>query len=132
MTLPERLRTVVEQYDFSNIITGLITLAFCLVLELFSLPLKQTSLYKLFHPGKSVISDLIIAPLYILGILSIVKAVVLFDASVFTLDHLQVSLYVQSPVLLFFIYLAITDFLNYWVHRLHRSWQCGNPVHRRC
>jgi sterol desaturase/sphingolipid hydroxylase (fatty acid hydroxylase superfamily) len=129
MSILEKCEAVIQQYDFSNIVTGLITLAFCFVLELFALPFKQTSIYKLLHPNKSVATDLILAPMYILGIFSIMKAIVFFEARIPSVN-LHVSNYIQSSWLQLFIYIIVIDFLNYWIHRIHHAIEFLWQIHK--
>lgn len=129
MSFLEKCEAVIRQYNFSNVVTGVITLAVCLALEFFVLPLKQTSLYKLFHPNKSIVTDLIIAPMYLFGIFSITKAIIFFEANVFQ-SRLHVSDHVESSVLQFLIYLVVIDFFYYWAHRIHHKLEFLWQIHK--
>ena len=129
MKFLEKLQTVIQHYDFTNVIVGGLTLIACILLELTILPFRQTSLYKFFHPTKSIITDLIIAPLYLLGIFGIIKGVVLFEANILPIN-LHLSERVKSPFIQFFVYLLIFDFLNYWVHRIHHHVEFLWQIHK--
>jgi len=110
-------------YDFSNILVSLSVLVFCLILELFFLPKKETSLYKLFHPNKSIITDVVVGSFFLFGILSIFKGLYqvgiggqLPGSDEVIIDDGSWAVF-SSPVLHFFLYLLIADFINYWLHR---------------
>jgi len=129
MNILEKCETVIRQYDFSSIIAGVITLTICIILELFALPFRQTSLYKFFHPSKSIVTDLIIAPMYMLGIFSIIKTVFFFETNILPAKF-HVADHVQSPWLQFFIYLVIVDFFNYWIHWFHHQIEFLWQIHK--
>ena len=129
MNFLEKCETIIQQYDFSNVIVGVITLIICIILELCALPFKQTSLYKLLHPSRSIVTDLIIAPLYLLGIFSIIKTVFFFETNIFSAKF-HVTDHVQSPLLQFFIYLVIIDFFTYWIHRFHHQIEFLWQIHK--
>lgn len=119
-----KLKQEIGNYSFTGMLISLAILLFCFLLEFIFLPLKETSVYKILHPNKSVIADLILGLSYSLGIFFILKSILYLSLDnyfpgLFKIkgpqDLKSLTLW-YIPSLLF--YLLVADFFKYWFHRL--------------
>lgn len=129
MNIFEKCEKAIQQYDFSNIIFGVLTLIICLIIELFFLPFKRTSLYKIFNPNKSTLTDLLVGSCYLFGIFSIIKAIVFVETNIFPVKF-HINGLIESSLLQFFVYFLIVDFFNYWIHRIHHKIEFLWQIHK--
>ena len=119
-----QLKAHYTAYSFKGIFISLGVLLFCLVLETFFLPFKESSIYKIFHPNKSIVTDLVIGFTYTLGVFFFVKTIFLTGLGDAAFTEVKIPKLVEPsaftwkyiPALLMFIVLA--DFLKYVFHRL--------------
>lgn len=115
---------VLSGFDYAPIAISLSVLVFCIVLEIFLLPYEETSFFKILHPNKSVISDLVVGGFFLLGFLSLIKAFALAGIGTpakVVQEHGgggPIASVAGSPVVHFALYLLLVDFINYWYHRI--------------
>lgn len=115
----ESARLFLKGYNFDGILLSLLILIATLILEFFILPWKDTSVHKFLHPNKSVITDIVIGSIYLLGLASIFKGLVFIGLGLdVTLTEESGASDPAKNTVWFLIYFVLADFLKYWYHRI--------------
>ena len=107
----------------ANSLTLLAGMAVVIGAEAVVLGYARSSLYRLMHPTKSTRADIVWFLVKFLGLHSVVIAICSLGLTVFS-THLamkyagfRVLTQIKDPVLQGVVYLVVSDFMLYWVHR---------------
>ncbi len=134
-----KLMQFINSYDFTGMLISIGILLICLLVELFFLPLKDSSIYKILHPNKSVITDIVIGLSYSLAVFFFIKTLLMIGLDyhfngLFKIksssSNIVYSFYYVLNLLLFIV---VADFFNYiyhWLcHELDFIWQIHKYHH---
>lgn len=130
MDMIQKCQQVLMHYNYSAIVLSVSIVLLCILIELFVLPFRQTSLSHILHPNKSVLTDLVIGSVYILGILSIAKAMFIAEHTRSLPINLELNKYLHFPLIQFIVSLLVADFLNYWLHRIYHEIEFLWQIHK--
>jgi len=121
--LADRLLAIARAPISVGSLTFLAGIALVIGVEIVVLGYSKSSLYRLLHPTKSTRADIVWFVVTILGLQSIVIAVSSFGLTTLG-SHLakaylgfRVLSKIEAPVLQGVVYLVVSDFMTYWVHR---------------
>jgi sterol desaturase/sphingolipid hydroxylase (fatty acid hydroxylase superfamily) len=120
----------------TDTVTILAGVGIVLAIEVAVLGYKKSSVYRLLHPSLSTRTDIIWFAAKLLGLQGVVFAAASLGLTVATAqlaeEHFGFHLltHIENPVLRILVFVLVSDFLDYWVHRARHQFRWWWEFHK--
>ncbi len=118
-----KLAQMFTEYKWDRMVQVVGPLVLLMGIEVFFLGWGKSSIYRLIHPSKSALTDIVVAGWHILGFDRILVVLFTFGSAYIAREiaynflDLPVLHYIETPLLQFAFWLIAIDFIYYWYHR---------------